>query len=101
MTDESAADRIALRNDDAGAAKIAPAQVLQEADGGVISGWGWADRGWNGPGGAIYFASTGPHTLRIQQREDGAIFDQIVLSPDLYFTRPPGSQNQDATIVPR
>jgi phosphatidylserine/phosphatidylglycerophosphate/cardiolipin synthase-like enzyme len=167
VTDDSAADRMALRNDDAGAAKIVPAQaspanyveltfnaqagvayhlwirmkamndyygndsihvqfsdsvngagsaiyrigsagpdnsaqvVLQESDGGVVSGWGWADQGWNGLGAAVYFASTGPHTLRIQQREDGAIFDQIVLSPDLYFTTSPGSQNRDTTIVPR
>jgi hypothetical protein len=75
--------------------------VLQESDNGVISGWGWADQGWNGSGGAIYFASTGPHTLRIQQREDGVLFDQIVLSPDLYFTTSPGLQNRDGTIVPR
>ena len=29
----------------------------------------------------IYFAASGTHTLRIQQREDGAIVDQMVLSP--------------------
>jgi hypothetical protein len=75
--------------------------VLQEADGGAISGWGWADQGWNGLGTPIYFATSGPHTLRIQQREDGAMFDQIVLSPTTFFTTPPGPQNQDNTIVPR
>jgi hypothetical protein len=75
--------------------------VLQEADGGIISGWGWADQGWNGPGVLIYFSTSGPHTLRIQQREDGAIVDQIVLSPDTYLTSPPGSQSQDHIIVPR
>jgi hypothetical protein len=75
--------------------------VLQEVDNGAISGWGWADQGWNGLGGAIHFAATGPHTIRIQQREDGVLFDQVVLSPDLYFTTEPGSQNRDSTIVPR
>jgi hypothetical protein len=75
--------------------------VLQESDGGIISGWGWADQGWNGPGPLIYFSTTGPHTLRIQQREDGAIVDQIVLSPDTYVNVPPGAQTQDHTIVPR
>ena len=75
--------------------------VLQESDGGIVSGWGWADQGWNGPGGLIYFSTSGPHTIRIQQREDGAMFDQIVLSPDTYVTFPPGGQTQDHTIVPR
>jgi hypothetical protein len=74
--------------------------VLQETDGGTISGWGWADQGWNGPGPHIYFATTGTHTLRLQQREDGARVDQIVLSPDTYLTTPPGRQNHDDTIVP-
>ncbi|MEP6593513.1 MAG: Ig-like domain-containing protein, partial [Acidobacteriota bacterium] len=75
--------------------------VLQESDGGKISGWGWADQGWNGLGTPIYFTTTGPHTLRIQQREDGVMFDQIVLSPDTYSSTAPGSQNNDTTVVPR
>jgi Big-like domain-containing protein/phospholipase D-like protein len=75
--------------------------VLQETDGGTISGWGWADQGWNGLGTQIYFATSGPHTLRIQQREDGAMFDQVVLSPNTFLTTPPGPQKQDNTIVPR
>lgn len=75
--------------------------VLQESDGGIVSGWGWADQGWNGLGDPIYFATSGPHTLRIQQREDGAMVDQIVLSPDTYVTFPPGAQTQDNTIIPR
>ncbi len=74
--------------------------ALQEADGGPISAWGWADQGWNGLGPHIYFATSGPHTLRIQQREDGVLFDQIVLSPNTYLTTPPGRQNRDDTIVP-
>ena len=74
--------------------------ALQETDGGPISAWGWADQGWNGLGPHIYFATSGPHTLRIQQREDGVLFDQIVLSPNTYLTAPPGRQNRDDTIVP-
>jgi hypothetical protein len=75
--------------------------VLQEADGGIIKGWGWADQGWNGPGPLIYFSTAGPRTIRIQQREDGVIIDQVVLSPDTYVNFAPGAQTQDNTIVPR
>jgi hypothetical protein len=75
--------------------------VLAEMDGGTISGWGWADQGWNGLGDPIYFATSGPHTLRIQQREDGPRLDQIVLSPDTYFTVAPGPQKNDTTILPK
>jgi hypothetical protein len=75
--------------------------ALQEFDNGPIQGWGWADNAWNGLAGPIYFAESGTHTLRIQQREDGVMFDQIVLSPDTFLTTAPGRQNQDTTIVPR
>jgi hypothetical protein len=75
--------------------------VLQESDTGIVSGWGWADQGWNGLGGPIYFATSGTHTLRVQQREDGVSLDQIVLSPDTFLTVAPGAQHDDTTIVPR
>lgn len=75
--------------------------VLQESDNGPISGWGWADQGWNGNGIHIYFASSGTHTIRVQQREDGVMIDQIVLSPDTYLSTRPGAQNNDTTILPR
>ncbi|HEX5429528.1 MAG TPA: phospholipase D-like domain-containing protein [Patescibacteria group bacterium] len=75
--------------------------VLQESDYGHISGWGWADQGWNGLGANIYFATSGTHTLRIQQREDGCRIDQIVLSPDVYLTSSPGTQTNDTTILVR
>jgi phosphatidylserine/phosphatidylglycerophosphate/cardiolipin synthase-like enzyme len=75
--------------------------VLAEMDGGTISGWGWADQGWNGLGDPIYFTKQPTHTLRIQQREDGPSIDQIVLSPDTYFSTPPGPQKNDTTIVPK
>jgi phosphatidylserine/phosphatidylglycerophosphate/cardiolipin synthase-like enzyme len=62
--------------------------------------WGWADNGWGVPGQPIYFQTTGTHTLRIQAREDGAIVDQIVLSPDTYITNAPGPRASDTTILP-
>ena len=63
------------------------------------SGMGWADNGWGVLGVNVYFATTGSHTLRIQQREDGAMVDQIVLSPNTYLTTPPGGRQNDATIL--
>jgi hypothetical protein len=36
----------------------------------------------------------------VQQREDGAIVDQIVISPDTYLDSPPGGRQNDATILP-
>ncbi|HEY2905719.1 MAG TPA: phospholipase D-like domain-containing protein [Vicinamibacterales bacterium] len=75
--------------------------VLQNGPNGVADhGWGWGDNGWGSPGVNIRFAADGAHTVRIQQREDGAIVDQIVLSPDTYVTTPPGPRQNDATILP-
>ena len=62
--------------------------------------WGWADNGWGAPGVHVFFAATGTHTVRVQQREDGAIVDQIVLSPNTYLTTPPGPRDNDTTILP-
>ena len=57
--------------------------VLQDGPNGPDDhGWGWTDNGWGAFGAAVYFATSGTHTIRIQQREDGAIVDQIVISPD-------------------
>jgi hypothetical protein len=39
--------------------------------------------------------------LRIQLREDGVTFDQIVLSPVTYATTAPGPVGGDNTIVPK
>ena len=66
---------------------------LEECKGcGLKRGWAWQDNGWGRgvPGPHIYFAKTGPQTLRVQTREDGLSIDQIVLSPSTYLeTRPP------------
>ncbi|HXI31894.1 MAG TPA: phospholipase D-like domain-containing protein [Vicinamibacterales bacterium] len=63
-----------------------------------IHGWGWTDNGWGAAGVPVYFATTGTHTVRIQQREDGAIVDQIVLSPTTYVNVAPGPRD-DATQI--
>jgi regulation of enolase protein 1 (concanavalin A-like superfamily) len=74
--------------------------VLQRGSGdGSIHNWGWTDNGWSSSGVPVYFASTGTHTVRVQQREDGAMIDQIVLSPQTYFTSPPGPSDDDTTIL--
>jgi hypothetical protein len=76
--------------------------VLQDGSSGPADhGWGWSDNGWGAPGVNIYFATTGTHTVRVQQREDGAIVDQIVLSPNTYLTAAPGARRDDTTIISR
>jgi phosphatidylserine/phosphatidylglycerophosphate/cardiolipin synthase-like enzyme len=76
--------------------------LLQAGSGGSAPrSWGWTDTGWGSPGAPIYFANSGVHTLRIQQREDGITIDQIVISPDTYLTTPPGPRRDDFTILPR
>jgi phosphatidylserine/phosphatidylglycerophosphate/cardiolipin synthase-like enzyme len=65
-----------------------------------VSGWGWSENGWNAMGPHIYFAADGAQTVRVQQREDGAIVDEIVLSPDTYLSTPPGVRDNDTVILP-
>jgi cardiolipin hydrolase len=75
--------------------------VLQDGPSGATPrNWGWGDNGWGMPGQPIYFSATGTHVIRVQQREDGPVVDQIVLSPDTYITSPPGPRRDDATILP-
>ncbi len=73
---------------------------LEDCSGCGLSGWGWQDNGWGvgvmGP--AIYFRTTGPQRMRIQNREDGLSIDQILLSPSRYLNTPPGTLKNDATI---
>jgi hypothetical protein len=74
---------------------------LEDCSGCGISGWGWQDNGWGtgvmGP--VIYFAATGPQTIRIQQREDGLSIDQIVLSPSTWLSTSPGALKNDTTVI--
>lgn len=75
--------------------------TLEDCKGAGESGWGWQDTMYCGAAGTIAFATTGPQTIRIQQREDGISFDQIVLSPNTYLTASPGALKNDAVIVPK
>ena len=74
---------------------------LEEASGAGVSGWGWQDNGYGAGvlGPVIYFATSGIHTIRIQQREDGLSIDQIVLSPSSFLSAAPGALKNDVTIL--
>jgi hypothetical protein len=74
--------------------------VLQDGATGTIGqGWGWTDNGWGSLGADVYFTTSGTHTIRVQQREDGAIVDEIVLSPDTYLSSSPGQRRNDTNIL--
>ena len=75
--------------------------MLESCTGCGVAGWGWEDHAW-GAGvmaPAIYFATSGPQRIRIQNREDGLSIDQIVLSAERYLNAPPGPGKLDSTIV--
>jgi hypothetical protein len=73
---------------------------LQDCQGCTLNGWGWQDNGYGGFGPVIYFDTSGVQTLRVQVREDGASFDQIVLSPDTFLNASPGATKLDTVILP-
>ena len=90
------------------ARKLAPRGRLIAADvnleacsGCGVSAWGWQDNGYGtgvlGP--LVYFAVSGPQTLRIQTREDGFSIDQIVLSPAAFLSASPGAPKNDTCIL--
>ena len=67
-----------------------------------LNEWGWHNSAyWLNQVTTVTFATSGTHTLRIQVREDGVMFDQIVLSPADFLETPPGPVTNDATIVPK
>jgi hypothetical protein len=74
---------------------------LEDCTGCGEHGWGWNDNGYNAPGQLVTFATTGTHTLRIQQREDGISVDQVVLSSRTWINSAPGANKDDTTIVPQ
>ncbi|PYR78054.1 MAG: hypothetical protein DMF86_07150 [Acidobacteria bacterium] len=74
---------------------------LEACSGAGDAGWGWEDTTYCGLSGNVYFSSTGTQTVRIQQREDGISFDQIMLSPSRFLSSAPGLQKSDTTIYPR
>ncbi len=95
-----------------GTTKGLAVNLAADSTGASVKGWGWVDGAyWLTQGATVTFASTGSHTLRIQMREDGVEFDQIVLSPTTYFNASascpticsgaPGPISNDNTIVPK
>ena len=75
--------------------------LLESCSGCGLAGWGWEDNGWGSGvlGPVIYFATTGPQRIRVQNREDGLSFDQIVLSAERFLNSAPGPAKLDTTIV--
>jgi hypothetical protein len=67
-----------------------------------LNGWGWHNGAyWLNQPTTFTFATPGPHTIRLQIREDGVEWDQIVLSPATFLSTAPGPVSADTTIVPR
>jgi hypothetical protein len=76
--------------------------LANDSTGASLQGWGWVNSAyWLSQPTTVTFAGSSQHTLRIQVREDGVQFDQIVLSPATYLNTPPGPTSNDATIVPK
>jgi hypothetical protein len=74
---------------------------IEEGTNAGVAGWGWADNSYGALAAPLYFATTGPQTIRVQVREDGLSLDQIVLSSSSYLTLAPGALKNDTTILPR
>jgi hypothetical protein len=76
--------------------------LATDATGASDNRWGWQNTAyWLSQPTTVTFATSGTHTLRIQVREDGVEFDQIVLSSSQYLTAAPGGYTNDTTIVPK
>jgi hypothetical protein len=74
--------------------------LATDGSGKSISGWGWTHGAyWLSQPATFVFTAATSHTLRIQVREDGVQFDQIVLSPRTYLNVAPGPARNDSTIV--
>jgi hypothetical protein len=74
---------------------------LEDSNGAGVSGWGWNDEVYGPAASTVYFGTSGLQTLRIQQREDGIAWDQIVISAGTYRSSAPGPLRSDSTIVAR
>ena len=72
--------------------------ILEDRRDAGVAGWGWSDAGYEEAAPLIYFSQAGPQTIRIQQREDGVGWDQLILSTAT-FTSMPGTLKNDVTIV--
>jgi hypothetical protein len=100
-------DSVFIQFDQVAAARIGTTSALtltlEEDINAGLAGWGWQDHGFGTGviGAPVTFERSGWQTLRIQPREDGLSFDQIVLSPDRFQTLSPGAAKNDTTIVAR
>jgi hypothetical protein len=73
---------------------------LAQNAGGKMNGWGWIDGAyWLSQVATVSFSTSGAHTLRVQTREDGVQFDQVVISPVTYLSTAPGQVSGDSTII--
>jgi hypothetical protein len=72
---------------------------LEDCSGCGEQGWGWNDNAYGAFAAPIYFAKSGPQTIRVLRREDGISIDQIVLSAGRYLNASPGLAKNDTTIV--
>ena len=74
---------------------------LEDASGAGVSGYGWQDNGYGAGvlGPDIVFSRSGTQRLRIQNREDGFVIDQIVLSSSTYLRKSPGALKNDSTML--
>jgi hypothetical protein len=76
--------------------------LATDASASSLDRWGWQDSAyWLSQPTVVTFPTTGTRTLRIQVREDGALIDQIVLSPSTYLNTRPGAVTNDSTTVPK
>jgi hypothetical protein len=73
--------------------------ILEEGNAAGVSGWGWNDDAYGTLGAPVYFSASGLQTIRVQQREDGIMWDQLVLSSKTYLTTRPGLTRVDTTVV--
>ena len=74
---------------------------LEDCSGCGLSGWGFQDRAWWLSQSPIVTLPAGHQTIRIQVREDGAMFDEFVLSPSRYMTTAPGPVKNSTSWVVR
>lgn len=74
---------------------------LEEAGGAGVSGYGWQDNGYGAGvlGRDVVFAAGGTQVIRIQNREDGFVIDEVVLSSTTYLDTAPGSPKNDTTML--
>jgi regulation of enolase protein 1 (concanavalin A-like superfamily) len=86
--------------------------LATDSSGSSVHGFGWVNGAyWLTQQATVTFPTTGTHTIRIQVREYGVAFDQVVLSPTTYFnpsascpnscSGAPGPVDNDMTIVPK